>query len=206
MEERIGLVKKSQYKTSEWSGGTTTELLIYPGDSKYSDRSFKWRISSAKVEDPESVFTNLPGIARHIMVIEGKIVLEHENRYEKTLEPFEQDTFMGDWGTKSYGKARDFNLMLSEGFTGGLKAHFIDKGEKIVIVLEAGDTEKTTNVFYVVNGNPEIEANGQEFNLEENDLLYVTHFPGEEKRVLKLINRSGERMVVIEVVIKNAIR
>ena len=43
------LIKKNQYKTTQWSGGTTTELLIYPSTSKYSERNFKWRISSAKV-------------------------------------------------------------------------------------------------------------------------------------------------------------
>lgn len=202
MEERIGLVKKSQYKTTEWSGGTTTELLIYPGDSKYSDRSFKWRISSAKVEAPESVFTNLPGIARHIMIIDGKIDLEHENRYKKTLGPFEQDSFMGDWRTKSYGKATDFNLMLTEGFTGGLKAHFINKGEEIYINIDIGDAEKKTNVFYVVNGNLDIEASRQEFKLEENDLLYMTQLADEDEKLLKLINRCGEKIVVIESVIE----
>ena len=95
METNIGVVKKSQYRTSQWSGGTTTELLIYPVDSSYSERSFKWRISSAEVEASESAFTSLPGITRHIMVTDGRIILEHENRYRKVLGTFSAGQFYG---------------------------------------------------------------------------------------------------------------
>ncbi|MHC1721076.1 MAG: HutD family protein [Clostridiaceae bacterium] len=202
METKIGIVKKSQYKTTEWSGGTTTELLIYPGESKYSDRSFKWRISSAEVEASESTFTYLPGIARHIMIIDGQVILVHENRYKKTLGPFEQDSFMGDWKTKCYGKATDFNLMLADGFTGKLDVHFIDEGEKIDILLSNGDADKITNVLYTLNGNLDISINGQKFKLEEKDLFYITRFHGEEKGMLKLINRSEQKLVVIMAVIE----
>ena len=36
MSYNIEIIRKNQYKTSEWSGGTTTELYIYPVDSQYS--------------------------------------------------------------------------------------------------------------------------------------------------------------------------
>jgi len=202
MKNRIGVVKKSQYKTTEWSGGTTTELLIYPEESKYSDRSFKWRISSAKVGVAESVFTHLPGIARHIMVIDGQIILEHENRYKKTLGPFEQDSFMGDWKTKCYGKATDFNLMLADGFTGKLGVHFIDEGEEIDIILNNGNADRITNVLYLLNGDLNVEYNRKKFNLDKNDLFYITRLHGEEKGVLKLINRSEQKLAVIQTVIE----
>lgn len=200
METKIEIVKKAQYHTSEWSGGTTTELLIYPSDSKYSERSFKWRISSAKVEESESTFTHLPGITRHIMITENRIILEHQNKYQKILEPFEQDSFMGDWKTKSYGKATDFNLMLTYGFTGNLEAYFLEKEQRIDIIVNEGNGEKVTNIFYVLNGNVEFEINKKKFNVEEKDLLSVIGSPiGEE--IIKLANKSNRKLIVIRAVI-----
>jgi len=198
LDTNIGIVKKSQYRTSQWSGGTTTELLIYPGDSSYSGRSFKWRISSAEVEASESVFTRLPGITRHIMVTDGRMVLEHENRYGKVLEPFQQDSFMGDWNTVSHGKATDFNLMLAAGFTGSLKACFLEEGEQIDITL----VRQVTNVFYALDGSLEFEIEKRKFSIGEKDLFHITRLPGEANGRLKVKNTSKHRVVVIKAEIK----
>jgi len=197
METNIGVVKKSQYRTSQWSGGITTELMIYPGDSSYSDRSFKWRISSAEVEASESVFTSLPGITRNIMVTNGQLILEHENKHKKVLDPFQQDSFMGDWKTVSHGMATDFNLMLAVGFTGSLEAYFLEEGEKIEITLYKGKVKQVTNIFYVLNGSLELAVNKQEFNIEEKDLFHITRLPDEENGMLKLTNTSKHRLAVI---------
>jgi environmental stress-induced protein Ves len=197
----IEVVKRSQYRTSEWSGGTTTELLIYPGDSSYSERSFKWRISSAEVEASESEFTRLPGITRHIMVTVGRIILEHENRYRKVLEPFQQDSFMGDWKTVSRGRATDFNLMLAVGFTGSLEACFLEEGEQIEIALDKEKDEKVTDIFYALDGSLEIAVDKQKFNIEEKDLLQVTSLPAEGNGMLKLTNTSKHRLAVIRTIV-----
>lgn len=189
----IKVVKRSQYRTSQWSGGTTTELLIYPADSSYSDRSFKWRISSAEVEASESEFTSFPGITRHIMVTGGRMILEHENRYRKVLEPFRQDSFKGDWKTVSHGKATDFNLMLAVGFAGRLEACFLEEGEKIDIAL----AEQATDVFYALDGSLEIEIDKHKYSIEGKDLLHVTSLPSEGNAMLKLTNASKHSIVVI---------
>jgi uncharacterized protein len=201
MEMKIEIVKKAQYHTTKWSGGTTTELLIYPSDSKYSERSFKWRISSAKVEESESIFTNLPGITRHIMITDGRIILEHQNKYKKELEAFNQDSFMGDWKTKSYGKATDFNLMLSHGLTGKLIAYSLEEEEEIDIILNDNNRSQITNIFYVLNGSLEFSINKQKFNVEEKDLLYITGLPIEDERIIKLTNKSNYKLRVIRTVI-----
>jgi len=197
MGRNIGVVKKSQYRTSQWSGGTTTELLIYPSDSSYSERSFKWRISSAEVEASESTFTRLPGITRHIMVTDGQMLLDHQNQYKKVLEPFQQDVFMGDWKTVSHGKAIDFNLMLAVGFTGSLRVYFLEEGEQIDLILNRGSLKQVTNVFYALNGSLEIAVDEQKFNIERKDLLHITDLPEERNGMLKLENTSKHRLVVI---------
>ncbi|SDE52110.1 HutD/Ves family protein [Sporomusa acidovorans] len=112
------LIRKNEQTTSNWSGGTTTQIAIYPNQAVYAERNFIWRISSARVDLSESTFTSLPGVARLIMVLEGEMRLEHAGHHSCYLKPFAQDSFSGDWTTKSYGKVRDFNLML-KGSTGG---------------------------------------------------------------------------------------
>jgi environmental stress-induced protein Ves len=205
METEIGTVKKSRYRTSQWSGGTTTELLIYPSDSSYSERSFKWRISSAEVEASESEFTRLPGITRHIMVTDGQMLLDHENRYKKQLHSFQQDSFLGDWKTVSHGKATDFNLMLAVGFTGTLVVYFLEEGEQIDIALDKGLAKQVTNVFYALNGSLKIAVDEKKFNIEEKDLFYLTRLTVEGNGMLTLENTSKYRLVVIRAeILENA--
>ncbi|MEO1784191.1 HutD family protein [Thermodesulfobium sp. 4217-1] len=200
METKVELIKSTKYITSKWSGGTTSELLIYPDGSKYSERNFKWRISSAKIEASKSLFTQLPGITRHIMVIDGKIILEHQDRYKKVLGPFDKDSFMGVWETKSYGKATDFNLMLTNNFAGDLEAYFIEEEQVFDIAINESSGKNVTNVFYVLNGSVEIDVNKKKFNIEEKDLLYVTGLSTGEK-MIRLANRSICKLVVIRALI-----
>src|SRR3989338_2528629 len=101
----ITLVTEQDYITSQWSGGSTTQLYISPANASYAECNFDFRISSAKIEVPESTFTVLPNVNRKLMVLEGEITLNHENpvntgpggQYKKTLQKYEVDTFNGDW-------------------------------------------------------------------------------------------------------------
>lgn len=111
----FALIKSADLPVSQWSGGTTTQLAIYPSGAVYAERDFIWRVSTARVEAEESLFTSLPGVSRIIMVLEGRMLLEHEGRYAKDLGAFEQDAFMGDWVTRSRGRVTDFNVMTTEG-------------------------------------------------------------------------------------------
>lgn len=107
------IIRRSQQVTTDWSGGQTRELYIYPEESCYADRDFDLRISTATIELEESTFTELTGFSRKLMVLEGSLILSHENHHSVTLHPFEQDTFSGDWKTKSKGKAADFNVIFN---------------------------------------------------------------------------------------------
>ena len=66
-----------------WSGGTTTELFIYPEGATYEDRNFKFRLSIATVESETSEFTPLAGVKRTLMLLHGELTLKHEGQYEK---------------------------------------------------------------------------------------------------------------------------
>ena len=109
------IIRKGELPVSRWSGGTTTQLAIWPEGAVYAERNFVWRVSSARVETQESEFTSLPGVARCLMVLDGTLHLEHEGRYETELVQFAQDNFSGSWTTRSRGRVTDFNLMTTAG-------------------------------------------------------------------------------------------
>lgn len=125
----IKIHSASGRNTIKWAGGTSTEMFIYPSDGSFADRNFTFRISSATVEFEESDFTFFEGITRHLMILKGELELIHVGRYTKVLSVYEQDTFSGEWETKSIGKVTDFNLMLKNGAEGSLKHVGMNLGE-----------------------------------------------------------------------------
>ncbi len=203
MSYDIEIIRKDQHKTSEWSGGTTTELYIYPKDSLYADRNFKWRLSSAKVEVEKSIFTSLPGIARIIMIIKGELLLEHEGHHSTTLKALEQDSFSGEWITNSFGKVVDFNLMMAQGYNGKLESISFNKDEVKDIRLhnnvnDAGKLSQITEAFYVVKGYIEINTGTNEkITLNEGDLALVTTMEKENTSEFKIQGSSqGESKTI----------
>lgn len=106
---------KNEYEVSAWSGGTTTQLAIFPPEAKYAERDFLWRVSSAAVALEESDFTALPDYDRLIATLQGEIVLTHNGGAPLRLRPFEVHAFSGADATHSRGRCTDFNLMLRRG-------------------------------------------------------------------------------------------
>ncbi|MCD2346959.1 HutD family protein [Clostridium guangxiense] len=199
MNYKTKIIKKEEYSVSKWSGGQTTELYIYPEDSKYKDRNFMWRISSATMDVQESTFTYLPGFSRELMVIHGETTLEHESRYKVTLKPFEKDSFMGDWTTKSFGKASDFNLMTSQDCNGSLDV--LDVKDKISIELNC--TENGFNVsqyFYPVGGSIEVQIKDDKFHVDERDLFVISYSDWEEE--INIVNNSSNEIKIITAMVK----
>ena len=112
--DKAFIIKKKDTKTTAWSGGKTTELFIYPDDSDFKSLNFDFRISTATIEVDESTFTPLPNINRTLVLLDGKLKLEHKDHHSINLELYESDSFSGSWETKSYGKAIDFNFMSTK--------------------------------------------------------------------------------------------
>lgn len=203
MEYYIEVIRNNEFQTSSWPGGTTTQLMIYPKDSRYSDRNFKWRLSSARVNVEESVFTHLPGISRVLMVLEGELTLSHDGKYDAILKPFEQDSFMGDWTTRSFGKATDFNLMLNEGCSGRLNALSIGEGSTLYITPDTNNKNcmYVTNAFYAADGNLRLLINDKEYSINKGDLISITQPVIGQNLEIKLLNTHNSEIMVIEAVI-----
>ena len=151
------------YKTTNWSGGKTTEMFIYPTNSSYVDRNFDFRISSATVEVEESDFTDLTGFHRLLTIIDGRLELTVNDKSTFVLE---QDTpfwFSGSDQVCSRGIVRDFNVIYSGNYE--VQWRLITEGEVRKISLKQGDFL----FYFLVKGR--VKINNQ--LLQENQLVYM---------------------------------
>lgn len=88
-----------------WSGGTTTEL--------YRDaEDYNIRISCARIDPGESVFSDFTGYQRVLKVLEGKVLITRKEK-ELELTPGKTLVFGGDEHIKSKNdlEVLDFNVI-----------------------------------------------------------------------------------------------
>lgn len=114
------LLTQDQYLTTDWSGGTTTQLAISPEGAVYADRDFLWRLSSAKVELDHSDFTPLPDYNRLISVLKGDLAMKIGAGERFALAPLTVRSFDGGVPVESWGRCTDFNLMVRKGACQGV--------------------------------------------------------------------------------------
>jgi environmental stress-induced protein Ves len=98
------------------------------------------------------------------------------------LEQYEKDSFKGGWDTISYGKARDFNLMLREGSQGRLEHFRIAQGQKHEFELKTFSTKQWLFACYCYKGQISFSVNNQYTAVDEGDLLLVEY--NEDLKVL----------------------
>ena len=164
------IIQKSKLAATNWGGGETSEILIYPSDSKYSTRDFAFRISTATIETETSDFTQLPGINRQLMLLEGKLELSHDQHHNTILTPYVYDKFEGDWLTQSRGKARVLNLMLMQNTRGRFEVIRIKRGDELKLKKE-GDVQ----CFYMASGSIVFDFG----KVEKGELLLIENEYGE---------------------------
>ena len=172
MNKQMRIVRKEDQKVNTWSGGKTTEITIFPLNASYENRDFIFRLSSATVEIEESDFTKLEDTHRVLMLLDGELTLIHPDRYEKKLTYLDTDTFEGDWGTKSIGKAKDFNLMVKGKDNFNMIPFSIAPRENLEERLKS---ENSVNhyMFFMHKGKCEIKIDHASALLQEGDLLHL---------------------------------
>ena len=164
------VLTQKNFQTAPWSGGSTTQLYIFPATATYAARNFNLRISTAKVEVEESTFTALPGTNRKLMILEGAITITHEGQYSKQLKPFEVDVFSGNWKTSAIGTCTDFNVMT----TGN------QQSELYHLTMRAGSTYtlkpkgRCKNLFlYATSGTIHLQIMDDNSILETGNLMII---------------------------------
>ncbi len=168
---RIFHLTQKDYKVGRWSGGSTTELFIWPEGADYAKREFSLRVSSARVDLEESDFTPLEGVTRYITPVSGGFTLTHPGKPPVAMAPLSQPyRFSGEIPTHCVGRATDFNLML-KGVEGSMalcsegweirpgfnclyalkntevelkKSYILGSGELLVVFSEEGYTATVT--------------------------------------------------------------
>lgn len=192
----FNILPSSVFQTRTWSGGTTTELFIFPQNSNYQENNFQFRLSTAKVEAEKSDFTSLPGVSRKLMVLSGSTTLIHEGHHSKQLNPFDVDSFEGDWKTTSKGKCTDFNLMTTRSTNGILRGMEIKKEESLHYEIIP-----TCSWFfiYVIAGGLSFLYKSQASTLQKGDLL-VLEQPTITNIEIHGLENSG--LVIVEIINK----
>lgn len=175
---KIRVIHESEQKTTVWSGGTTTELFLYPPEGSYKERNFTFRISTALCKDPVSDFTILKETRRYLMPLEGEVTLSHEDGRIVRLAPGEVDVFDGGQPTRSDGICRDFNLMLKNNTEGEI--------EYVSVKPDAGKKIPCGHAFlgiYVVRGSGQVLVKSRAYPLELHDFALMSEQEEDEAEV-----------------------
>lgn len=159
----------ADYGTTQWAGGKTTELAIFPPSAVYGKRDFYWRISTATVEQPQTVFSPLPEINRMLMLLEGELALQLQAEGKRPVALHEAVAFSGGLETRSFGICRDFNLMTAKNWRGTL-AYVHLEGKQALVVPERAQMV----CCYLDAGSAKITANEQVFSLTQKELIQGT--------------------------------
>ncbi len=168
------LIHEKDAQVSNWSGGCTTQLYIYPESSEYKKRNFKYRLSMAVAFEEFSTYTSLPGVERHLISLENKAIVSHNGKYDVCLEPYKiVDVFDGGWETTAQGKIKDFNLMTANGAKGKMQVF----DEETVFCYEMN----CHHAFYI--GEGQAQVNG--INLNKGDLLLIYEIGDDERLEVK---------------------
>jgi uncharacterized protein len=189
------IITSENFRTTNWSGGTTTELFIFPPKADFQQRNFDFRLSTAIVNIEKTNFTTLPEISRKLMVLDGEIILKHENHHVKQLHKFDTDQFEGDWKTSCEGICNDFNLMTRGNTSGELSALTIGGKKTVDYVIE----DKVDQFFiYVYKGSVDVNLNNEYLTLYQGDLLEISVLTSS---ILQLNSDTKSELVMIKITI-----
>jgi environmental stress-induced protein Ves len=187
---KFQLIPSTAHLTTQWSGGTTTQLFISPEDATVADRDFDFRISSAKVEVNESTFTPFVGYHRTLLILDGRIHISHEGHHKIVLNQFDQDFFKGDWNTTSIGTCVDFNVISKSNYTNTTEAFSILKGENV-----RSEYSNDWLFVYVFKGEIKIIRNEGDLVLNQGAFLVITAV---EKENLEIVATEDSEVVIVQ--------
>lgn len=201
MGYKIEIITKDKIKTSNWSGGTTNEIYIYPKDSHYKSLNFSWRISSATVELEHSIFTILPKIYRYITTLEGSMDLCHDKGPLIHLDPFEVHGFSGEVNTESFGKVTDFNLMIGPECDGIMNNLKLTDGSSLKLKLNSRKNKHSYHnyIFFSPNSDLSFTLDGDNIFLPKSDTLIIEDCEEDSLSSIKIASQQPCDVISIEV-------
>lgn len=185
----LKIIKKNNYKTTKWTGGETTELLIYPEAANLNERNFIFRVSSATCPAEKSKFSDFSGYNRYITSLNNDLLIENNNQ-EKILRPYEIFFFDGNADTASKSAVRDFNLIIKKGYTGSLRVESFEK--EINFKNISG-----LNLIVCPEKGLELIADGKTTSIEPFDLIFIN--TKNKEVTLKSVDGEYTRIIIVDV-------
>lgn len=185
------LLKKAENcQTTQWSGGKTTELYIFPEKSSYLEKNFDFRFSFATVDIKLSKFTSLPGYKRILMPLSNPIELDN-GKQETTIQVGNTYEFDGGVPITSKGISTDVNLMLNHGFDGQIS--LIGEENKII--------KTSMNYIGVFNLGSEIELElkKQKLVLLSKDCVIIDNANSDNLDINLNVVGDVKRIILFEV-------
>lgn len=162
---QIEIIRQADCPTTNWAGGSTTQLYILPAGLGVED-DFIFRISSATVNSGKFSFSDFSAYNRFLTVLKGNMFIRHGEAPEQCLCEFAPVFFDGAVQTDSRSTTAiiDFNIIWKK----NLKT----------IEIASVDCEKLLKVrgtafFYSFAEDSKVLLNGQAYNLESCQLLKV---------------------------------
>lgn len=180
-------IKGTERTISFWSGGSSSQICIWPETAQYAERNFLYRISTAVADTEEwSAYTALPGVTRHLLMLEGSALVKHQGQYELLMQPYEAiDVFDGGWESSAKGKVRDFNLMCREQCEGRMQ---VLSGHGQVPVENADH-----RLLFCAEGEADVVFHDETIHLCKEDALLL--IPAES---CEMKQDSGAKIVVCD--------
>ncbi len=114
-KDDIRFIYFNEMPSSSWSGGSTTQVCIFPEGAELKERDFVFRISTATIECPESQFSDFSGYERILFSLDGIFRLSNAQGKDVVLKPGEKYHFSGSDKIISRGEGQDFNLIFRKG-------------------------------------------------------------------------------------------
>jgi environmental stress-induced protein Ves len=169
------------FSRNDWSGGTSTQLVIYPSESDLLKQNFEFRISTASIDVEESQFTQFFLHKRIICSLLNPITLIHSDIQPFCLTPLVPYSFDGGMTTKCVGKTIDFNVIFNDSWDASIKVYQIDSMIDMAYIQSYSDL----TYFFQVQGESFINA----ILLEESELLLFKEIPDDFN--LKIVNKDS---------------
>ncbi len=183
-------------KKMTWSGGTITELFIYPENSEFENRDFIFEISTATVDVEQSNFTIFNNYNRIIMTLDNEFVVTHNDKETIALSKYEPHTFYGGDKTISRGKVNDYNFIMNrEVCHGDITGMSLANGSVIYPRKGNDPCEKKLELVYCAKGKLTFKIHDIRNVIHQGDILIIDHgiigkdyvFSNEEDQICDII-------------------
>lgn len=176
MDKGFKIIRKNKTKKTVWSGGTVSELYIYPENADFRNRDFIFRISTATVDVERSDFTFFDDYSRIIMTLDNEFLLTHNDEEKVALSRYQPHVFYGGDRTTSSGKVNDYNFIMKRGVCHGDVFGMSIADGSVIYPRKGNDPcDEKFEMVYCARGRLTFKVNDIKHYINQGDVLIIDH-------------------------------